>query len=50
MVAAAMKAVFEIQGPDQVCSHLQRVTEMLRKPFPTAVPEWRPPVMTRWSD
>ncbi len=38
MVAAAMKAVFVIQGPDQVRSHWQRVTEMLRKQFPTAVP------------
>ena len=38
MVAAAMKAMFVIQGPDQVRSHWQRVTEMLRKQFPTAVP------------
>jgi putative transposase len=38
MVAAAMKAVFVIQAPDQVRSHWQRVTEMLRKQFPTAVP------------
>ena len=33
-----MKAMFVIQGPDQVRSHWQRVTEMLRKQFPTAVP------------
>ena len=38
MVAAAMKAVFVIQGPDQVRGHWQRVTEMLRKQFPAAVP------------
>jgi putative transposase len=38
MVAAAMKAVFVIQEPDQVLSHWQRVTDMLRKPFPAAVP------------
>jgi putative transposase len=38
MVTAAMKAVFVIQGPDQVRSHWQRVTEMLRKQFPTAMP------------
>ncbi|WP_255510532.1 IS256 family transposase [Cyanobium sp. LEGE 06143] len=38
MVAAAMKAVFVIQAPDQVSAHWQRVTEMLRKQFPTAVP------------
>ena len=38
MVAAAMKAVFVIQAPEQVRSHWQRVTEMLRKQFPTAVP------------
>ena len=38
MVAAAMKAVFVIQAPDQVRGHWQRVTEMLRKQFPTAVP------------
>ena len=38
MVAAAMKAVFVIQAPDQVRAHWQRVTEMLRKQFPTAVP------------
>jgi putative transposase len=37
MVAAAMKAVFAIQAPDQVHAHWQRVTEMLRKQFPTAV-------------
>ena len=38
MVAAAMKAVFVIQAPEQVRAHWQRVTEMLRKQFPTAVP------------
>ena len=38
MVAAAMKAVFVIQAPDQVRAHWQRVTEMLRKQFPAAVP------------
>ena len=38
MVAAAMKAVFVIQAPDQVRAHWQRVTEMLHKQFPTAVP------------
>jgi putative transposase len=38
MVAAAMKAVFVIQAPDQVRAHWQRVTEMLSKQFPTAVP------------
>ena len=38
MVAAAMKAVFVIQAPDQVRGHWQRVTEMLRKQFPAAVP------------
>ncbi len=27
-----------IQAPDQVCAHWQRVSEMLRKQFPTAVP------------
>jgi hypothetical protein len=37
-VAAAMKAVFVIQAPDQVRAHWQRVTEMLRKQFPSAVP------------
>lgn len=37
-MAAAMKAVFVIQAPDQVRGHWQRVTEMLRKQFPTAVP------------
>ena len=42
MEAAAMKAVFLIQAPDQVCVHWQRVTEMLRKPFPTAVPVMDP--------
>jgi hypothetical protein len=30
--------VFLIQAPDQVRAHWQRVTEMLRKQFPTAVP------------
>ena len=38
MVAAAMKAVLVIQAPDQVRAYWQRVTEMLRKPFPNAVP------------
>ena len=38
MVAAAMKAVFVIQAPDQVRAHWQRVTAMLRKQFPAAVP------------
>ena len=38
MVAAAMKAVFVIQAPDQVRAHWQRVTEMLRKQFPSAAP------------
>jgi putative transposase len=38
MVAAAMKAVFVIQAPDQVRAHWQRITEMLRKQFPNAVP------------
>jgi len=38
MVAAAMKAVFVIQAPDQVRAHWERVTEMLRKQFPSAVP------------
>jgi len=38
MVAAAMKAVFVIQAPDQVRAHWKRVTEMLRKQFPSAVP------------
>ena len=28
-----------IQAPDQVHSHWQRVTEMLRKHFPSALPE-----------
>ncbi len=37
-MVAAMKAVFVIQAPDQVRAHLQRVTEMLRKQFPSAVP------------
>jgi len=30
--------VFMIQAPDEVRSHWQRVTEMLRKQFPTTVP------------
>ena len=30
--------MFVIQAPDQVRGHWQRVTEMLRKQFPTAVP------------
>ena len=38
MVAAAMKAVFVIQKPDQDRAHWQRVTEMLRKQSPSAVP------------
>jgi len=38
MVAAAMKAVFVIQASDQVRAHWRRVTEMLRKTFPNAVP------------
>ena len=38
MVAAAVKAVFVVQTPDQVRAHWQRVTEMLRKQFPGAVP------------
>jgi putative transposase len=38
MVAAAMKAVFCIQAPEHVRAHWQRVNEMLRKQFPTAVP------------
>jgi putative transposase len=38
MVAAAMKAVFVIQKPEQVRAHWQQVTEMLRKQFPCAVP------------
>jgi putative transposase len=38
MVAAAMKAVFVIQMPEQVRAHWQQVTEMLRKQFPGAVP------------
>ena len=38
MVAAAMKTVFVIQAPDPVRAHWQRVTAMLRKQFPTAVP------------
>ncbi|MCP9911656.1 transposase [Cyanobium sp. BA20m-p-22] len=33
-----MKAVFVIHAPEQVRSHWQRVTEMLRKQFPTAMP------------
>jgi putative transposase len=38
MVAAAIKAVFVIQKPEQVRAHWQQVTEMLRKQFPGAVP------------
>jgi putative transposase len=38
MVAAALKAVFVIQKPEQVRAHWQQVTEMLRKQFPSAVP------------
>jgi len=38
MVAAAMKAVFVIQKPEQVRAHWQQVTEMLLKQFPGAVP------------
>jgi putative transposase len=38
MVAAAMKAVFVIQKPEQVRAHWHQVTEMLRKQFPGAVP------------
>jgi putative transposase len=38
MVAAAMKAVFVIQKPEQVRAYWQQVTEMLRKQFPGAVP------------
>jgi transposase-like protein len=38
MVAAAMKAVFVIQKPEQVRAHWQQVTEMLHKQFPGAVP------------
>jgi len=38
MVAAAMKAVFVIQKPEQVRAHWQQVTAMLRKQFPGAVP------------
>ncbi len=30
--------MFEIQAPSQARGHWQRVTEMLRKQFPTAVP------------
>jgi transposase-like protein len=30
-VAAPMKPAFENQAPDQVCTHSQLVTEMLRK-------------------
>jgi len=30
--------VFVIQAPDQVRGHWQRVTDMLRKQFPAAVP------------
>ena len=38
MVAAAMKAVFVLQAPDQVRAHWQRVTAMLAKQFSNAVP------------
>ena len=38
MVAAATKAVFVSQKPDQVRAHWQQVTEMRRKQFPGAVP------------
>ena len=38
MVAAAMKAVFVIQAPDQVRAHWQKITEMLRKQLPGTVP------------
>ena len=38
MVAAAMIAVFVIQAQDQVRAHWTRVTKMLRKQFPSAVP------------
>jgi len=43
MVAAAIKAVFVIKAPDQVRAHWQRVNEMLRKQFPTAVPVMEAP-------
>jgi len=36
-VAVAMKAGFVIQAPDQGRAHWQRVTEMLRKQFPSAI-------------
>jgi putative transposase len=38
VAAAAMKAVFMIQAPDQLRAHWQPVTEMLRTQFRTAVP------------
>jgi len=38
MVAAAMKVVFVIQAPDQERAHRKRVTEVLRKQFPSAAP------------
>ena len=38
MVAAAIKAVLMIQKSDQLRAHLQHVTEMLRKQFPSVVP------------
>lgn len=38
MMAAAIRAVFVIQAPDQVRANWQQVTEMLRRQFPTAVP------------
>ena len=38
MEAAAIKAVFVIQAPDQARPHWQRVTAMLTKQFPTALP------------
>jgi hypothetical protein len=37
-IGTTTAAVFVIQAPDQVRAHWQRVTEMLRKQFPTAVP------------
>lgn len=43
-----MKAVFVIQVPDQVRAHRQRVTEVLRKEFPTAMQVVEPPVTTCW--
>ncbi len=38
MVPAAMKAMFVIQAGDQAQGHWQRVKQMLRKQYPTAVP------------